>query len=140
MKRALAIAAALLLVACAQGHGRRSAQQPEVVRTIDNVPPAPRAITPPPMLAEEGPQVKPTAGVAQPDAPPPPTEKDEQVRAALPFAPAIALDPVDGSKVSIRADTPAVITKTKIFYFSSEENRRAFMASPQQYMKGAFAK
>ncbi len=110
------------------------------MKTIDNVPPMPTVMDPPPTLAEEGPQFKQTAGLAQPDAPPPPTEKDEQVRAALPFAPAIALDPVDGSKVSIRADTPAVMTKTKIYYFSSDENRRTFMASPEQYLKGLFAK
>ena len=139
MKRLLVIvAAAALAASCAQVK-RRAAEQPQV-KTIDSVPPMPTAMDPPPTLAEEGPPVRQTAGLAQPDAPPPPTEKDEQVRAALPFAPAIALDPVDGSKVSIRADTPAVMTKTKIYYFSSEENRRTFMASPQQYLKGLFAK
>ena len=140
MKRVIAaIAIVALAASCGQGR-RRAAPQPSSVKTIDNVPPEPRVIDPPPTLAEEGPEIKQTAGLAQPDAPPPPNEKDQQVRAALPFAPAIALDPVDGSKVSIRADTPAVVTKTHIYYFSSEENRRMFMASPQQYLKGLFAK
>jgi YHS domain-containing protein len=139
MKRVVIVIAAVALAAsCAQGR-RRVSQQPQQVKTIDNVPPLPVVIDPPPTLAEEGPQIKPTVGLAQPDAPPPPTEKDEQVRAALPFAPAIALDPVDGSKVSIRADTPAVVTKTHIYYFDSEENKRLFMANPQQYLKGLFA-
>ena len=140
MRRLVAIIAAVALAAsCSQGK-RRAAPQPHQLNTIDNVPPLPKVIDPPPTLAEEGPEIKQTAGLAQPDAPPPPTEKDQQVRAALPFAPAIALDPVDGSKVSIRADTPAVVTKTHIYYFASEENRRLFMANPQQYLKGLFAK
>ena len=138
MKRVvIVVAVAALALGCAQGR-RRVVQQPQV-KTIDNVPPLPVVMDPPPQLAEEGPQVKQTVGLASPDAPPPPTEKDEQVRASLPFAPAIALDPVDGSKVSIRADTPAVATKTHIYYFASEDNKRLFMASPQQYLKGLFA-
>jgi YHS domain-containing protein len=67
------------------------------------------------------------------------TEADEQLRAKLPFAPAIAMDPIDGSKISIRATTPTVEVKGKIFYFSSEANKHTFMANPEQYMKGLFS-
>ena len=67
------------------------------------------------------------------------TPQDERVRAQLPFAPAIALDPVDGLKVSIRATTPLAEYKNHLFYFTSEENKRVFLASPDQYLKGPFA-
>ena len=64
---------------------------------------------------------------------------DEALRAALPFAPAIALDPVDGSKISIRANTASFESKGRIYYFASEANKRTFAASPDQYLKGVFA-
>ena len=67
------------------------------------------------------------------------TPQDEHVRAQLPFAPAIALDPIDGLKVSIRATTPVVEYKNHLFYFSSDANKRTFVAAPDQYLKGPFA-
>jgi YHS domain-containing protein len=75
----------------------------------------------------------------QADAPPPPTPQDEAVRAALPFSPAIGLDPVSGQKISIRAATPTAELKGRTYYFQSEENKRAFMADPTQYLHGVFA-
>jgi YHS domain-containing protein len=67
------------------------------------------------------------------------TPEDEKLRATLPFSPAIAMDPVDGSKISIRATTPVLKYKNKIYFFSSETNKRAFVATPDQFTKGAFS-
>jgi YHS domain-containing protein len=110
------------------------------MQTIDNADPKPVIFDPPPVVADEGnPPTKVNVGVAQPDAPPPPTPQDEALRAALPFTPAIAMDPVDGAKISIRATTPTFEVKGKVFYFASEANKRTFMASPDTYMKGLFS-
>ena len=109
------------------------------MQTIDDVTPRPVVMEPPPVLRDEAPPPKP---LAQPWETPEPvklTPDDEKVRAALPFAPAIALDPVDGEKVSILATTPTFDYKGRVFYFASEENRRTFMGNPEQYAKGAFA-
>jgi YHS domain-containing protein len=110
------------------------------VQTIDNADPRPAILDPPPMLTDEGiPTAKPKSSVAQADAPSPPTPQDEALRASLPFAPAIGMDPVDGSKISIRANTPRVEVKGKLFYFSSEANKAKFTAEPDVYMKGVFS-
>lgn len=68
------------------------------------------------------------------------TPEDEKVRASLPFSPPIAMDPIDGSKISIRAATPMYEYKEKIYYFSNEANKRIFMASPEHALKGGFMK
>ena len=81
------------------------ARQTTDMQTIDSVQPEPVVLDPPPMLTDEGPAPKPKGDVTQPDAPPPPTPQDEALRASLPFAPAIGLDPVEGSKISIRASS-----------------------------------
>jgi YHS domain-containing protein len=62
------------------------------------------------------------------------------MRAALPFSPAIAMDPIDGSKISIRATTPTYEYKGKIYYFSNEANRRIFVANPEVALKGGYMK
>jgi YHS domain-containing protein len=62
------------------------------------------------------------------------------VRAALPFSPAIAMDPVNGDKISIRANTPTFEYKERIYYFTNEENKRTFTANPDQYTKQGFTK
>lgn len=128
--------AALALMAC----GRFAPQTtrpaaPADMQSVDSVPPAPAPLQPPMTLTDEGPAPKPSKEIMQADAPPPPTPQDEAVRAALPFAPAIALDPVDGNKISIRANTPQFDYKGHLFYFSSEANRRAFINNPEQYVK-----
>ena len=108
------------------------------MRTIDNVEAKPVVNDPPPMLTEEAPAPKPRdANAAQNLVPL--TDQDEQLRARLPFAPAIAMDPVDGSKISIRATTPTTEFKNHIYYFSSEENKRAFVAQPETFTKGLFS-
>lgn len=109
------------------------------VQTIDSANVRPTVMDPPPVLTDEGPAPKPKGDVMSPDAPPPPTPQDEALRASLPFAPAIALDPVSGKKISIRANTLIYEYKGHIYYFDSEASRRTFMATPEQFTKGVFA-
>lgn len=109
------------------------------LQTIDSAHPRLAPIDPPPMLTDEAPPVKTVTGLAQADAPPPPTPQDEALRASLPFAPAIAMDPVDGSKISIRASIPTVEYKNKLYYFANEDHKRTFLANPEQYTKGLFS-
>jgi YHS domain-containing protein len=136
-----ALILSLGVIACRPEVAPRAPKQRPDVRTIDSADPRPALIEPPPVLTDEGPQIKPKSKPgAFADTPAPLTEKDEQVRAQLPFAPAIAMDPVSGGKVSIRADTPTFEYKGRVFYFSSEENRQTFRASPDQYIKGSFSK
>ena len=66
--------------------------------------------------------------------------EDEKLRASLPFTPAIAMDPIDGSKISIRATTPTYEYKGKIYYFQNEANKQVFVGSPEQALKGGFMK
>ena len=130
--------------ACKAPKRTRAAKAPAKVRTsdmhtIDDVAPRPIVLDPPPVLRDEAPPPKP---LTQPWETPEPvklTPEDEKVRAALPFAPAIALDPVDGEKISILATTPTFDYKGRVFYFASEENKRTFMGNPEQYAKSAFA-
>lgn len=143
MKRFLLLPVlAIALVAC----GGRAAQnaaaaQHAEMKTIDDVPPHPNVTDPPPMLTDEGPPIKPkTQPGAFADAAEPLTEKDQEMRAQLPFAPAIAMDPINGSKVSIRANTPTFEYKGHIYYFATEENKKQFVASPDEFLKGSFAR
>lgn len=109
------------------------------MRTIDSSDVQPATIDAPPVLTDEAPPPKTATNLAQADAPPPPTAQDEALRAALPFAPAIAMDAVDGSKISIRASTPTTEYKNKLYYFSSEDHKQTFLANPEQYTKGLFS-
>ena len=137
MKRALIL---LLVSAACRQSGTLSATKSSAgsVRTLESVDARPAVIDPPPMLTEEAAAPKPRDPLAAQNQIPL-TEADEQLRAKLPFAPAIAMDPVDGSKISIRATTPTFELKGKIYYFTSEENRRTFVANPDQYTKGLFS-
>ena len=140
MRRLLLVSGIALLAAC-DSAPQRAAQSSEI-QTIHQAaaqPPAP--LNPPPMLMDEAPPPKPKP-LHQWDRPEPVilSPDDERVRAALPFTPAIAMDPIDGSKISIRAATPTFEYKGKIYYFSSEENRSAFKANPEQYLKGGMMK
>lgn len=140
MKRCLFLLCAAVL-ACKQAPSpaRPSAPGNAAVKTIDTTPPQPAALQPPPILTDEAPPPKTSTNLMQADAPPPPTPQDEAVRAALPFSPAIGLDPVSGQKISIRASTPKLELNGRIYYFSSEEDKRTFAASPAQYLHGPFA-
>lgn len=143
MKRLLT-ASVLVSLAC---HGsteppRRAAQAAETTQmhTIDNTPPKPALLEPPPMLTDEAPPPKPKALPWETPTPIVFTPEDERIRASLPFTPAIAMDPIDGSKISIRAATPTFEYKGKIYYFSSEENRNNFRSNPELALKGGFMK
>ena len=127
----------LFAAACRQAHPAARPHAKVEMRTLDTADARPGLIEPPPVLTDEAPPPKPHDAVAAQNQVPL-TEADEQLRARLPFAPAIGLDPVDGSKISIRANTPTFELKNRVYYFSSEENKRTFMASPQQYLKGVF--
>jgi len=116
-----------------------AAPQHSEMRTIDNIDPRPVVNDPPPMLRDEAAPPKPTGQPWEEKTPVPLTPEDERMRAALPFSPAIAMDPIDGSKISMLARTPTFEYKGHIYYFSSEENKRTFMAAPDQYVKGAFS-
>jgi len=134
--------AAALVSSCGWLPARRAqpvrATYPAHIQTIDSTPPQPAPLQPPPVLTDEAPPPKTSTALMQADAPPPPTPQDEALRASLPFSPAIALDPVNGQKISIRATTPTYEIKGHVFYFSSEDDKRTFMANPQQFLKGAF--
>ncbi len=140
----LPIALLILAAACSRApqqavkHEER-APAPNEIRTIDSTDSRPAAMQPPPVLADESPAPKPMNLAPNQEAPVL-TSQDERVRAQLPFAPAIALDPVDGLKVSIRATTPMAEYKNHIFYFTSDANKRTFLANPDQYLKGVFGK
>jgi YHS domain-containing protein len=142
-RRSISVFCLLLspFVACQQAPKRPAAKQPvrSELRTIDNIDPRPVINDPPPMLRDEAPPPKPKGMPWEPPQPVPLTPEDERVRASLPFAPAIGLDPVDGSKISITAHTPILEYKGRLYYFSSEENKRKFAATPEQYTKGPFS-
>jgi YHS domain-containing protein len=135
MRRFLAIT--VLLTAACDSAPPQSAQQQSQMQTINSVPAQPATLNPPPMLLDEAPPPKPKP-LHQWDIPDPIifSPEDEKLRASLPFTPAIAMDPIDGSKISIRAATPTFEYKGKIYYFSSAENRSAFMANPEAQLKG----
>jgi YHS domain-containing protein len=140
IRRISIVVVCALFLACPRSAPRSRAAAPASdIQTVDSTDPRPVVLDPPPVLTDEGPAPKPKVNLLSVDAPPPPTPQDEAFRASLPFAPAIALDPVDGSKISIRAHTPIVEYKGHFFYFSSEATKRTFLASPEQYLKGAFA-
>ena len=136
--RRLAILLICLATACGQASAKAKSQKPHEIRTLESVDARPAVFDPPPMITDEAPEIKPRDAVAAANQVPL-TPADEQVRAKLPFAPAIAMDPIDGSKVSIRASTPTIEIKGKLFYFSSPSNKQVFMSNPDQYMKGVFS-
>ncbi len=143
MNRVILIVALLAMLTAGCGKKTKAAAaQPtknNEMRTIDSDAIRPAAIDPPPMLMDEAPPVKKLVNVAQADAPPPPTPQDEALRASLPFSPAIAMDPIDGSKISIRASIPTLEYKNKLYYFATEDHKREFAANPEQYTKGLFS-
>lgn len=140
MKELLAAAAILLLVSCEPAPVSQAGATPPDAVSIDNTPPRPAVLEPPPMLQDEAPPPKPKTMPWETPKPIVFTPEDEKVRASLPFSPAIAMDPVDGSKISIRATTPMVEYKGKFYYFSSEVNKKLFMSNPESALKGGFMK
>lgn len=144
MKRTLetiCILSFVALTACSRSSAApRQDTASEGVQNIDTTPVKPAVLEPPPVLTDEGgaaPKVKTdsTSTAAAPQL----TAEDEAVRAALPFSPAIGLDPVNGMKISLKASTPIVEYKNHLYYFTGEETKRQFLANPEQYTKGIFA-
>ena len=134
----LAALAALLATAACDSAPPTTTAQAKPVQTINTIVPAPAPLDPPPMLQDEAPPPKPKALPWETPTPIVFSPEDEKVRASLPFSPAIAMDAFDGSKISIRATTPTFEYKGRIYYFSNEENKRAFAANPEQFLKGGF--
>jgi YHS domain-containing protein len=141
----IAFAAALVLLAACGGSRAPKAEAPQPtqvteMRTIESVDPRPVVIDPPPVLQDEAAPPKP---LGQPWETPQPvvlTPEDEKLRASLPFTPAIAMDPVAGSKISMTASTPTFEYKGRIYYFESEANKRLFMVNPAQFLTGKFTR
>jgi YHS domain-containing protein len=139
MRRQLAITAALVFLAACDS-GSQHSSGPVRMQTINSAAPAPAQLTPPQTLQDEAPPPKPKAMPWETPTPIVFSPEDEKLRASLPFTPAIAMDPIDGSKISIRASTPTFEYKGKIYYFSSEANRRTFMSNPDAILKGGYMK
>lgn len=129
-----------LIGACEQQTVQQRA--PEDIRTVDNMPVRSVPVEQIEQLAEEATVLRPTAPSPAPKRPngSPTPGASPQALPQMPFAPLIAMDPVDGSKVSIRVETPTTEYKTRIYYFASEENRRAFLADPERFVKSALSK
>jgi len=139
------LAFALTALVVLNGCSRSSAsprQQPTAtdVKTIDSSDVRPTVLEPPPVLTDEGPAPKPKTDVMTTDAPPPPTPADEALRASLPFAPAIGLDPVNGAKISIRANTLQYEYKGRIFYFLTCRRDRCDAPASRPATRSASAK
>ena len=137
------IVLAIFTAACsgAPGAQQNAAQQQTAdMRTIDNVDPHGTVNDPPPMLTDEAPPPKPKLMPWETRTPVVMSPEDEKLRNALPFSPAIAMDPINGDKISIRAATPTFEYKGKIFYFSNEENKRTFVSNPAEYTKSSLTR
>ena len=134
MRRIALLVLALAPLACSDGSSSTVAAAE--MRTIHSVPPQPAQLEQPQMLMDEAPPPKPKALPWETPAAIVFSPEDEKLRASLPFTPAIAMDAVDGSKISILATTPTFEYKGKIYYFADEANRRTFMANPEQFTKG----
>ena len=140
MKRLFILAAAIALTACDSAPPSQTSAQRAELRTIDSTTPRPALLDPPPTLNDEAPPPKPKALAWENPSPIVFSAEDEKVRAALPFTPAIAMDPIDGSKISIRAITPTFEYKGKIYYFANEGNKRIFSANPDGILKDGWTK
>ena len=138
--RAMAAMACLALLLACGGDAPGGTAEPLEVRTIESTPIRNAAVQPPPTiedpaLPQRGTMPPPTSTSNEP------TKADElKAKTNLPFTPAIAMDPVDGSKVSITAETPVVSYEDKWYYFGSEENRREFLRNPVEHAKCRLAR
>ncbi|HEX2059478.1 MAG TPA: hypothetical protein VHK90_01945 [Thermoanaerobaculia bacterium] len=141
MKRVAVFFLGVAVISCDSAPPASTQAASAQVQTIHTTPARPAPLNPPPMLEDEAPPPKPKP-LHQWDIPEPIifSPEDEKLRASLPFTPAIAMDPIDGSKISIRATTPTFEHKGKIYYFSNEANRRTFAANPDGVLKGGFTK
>ncbi len=140
MRRFLLLLTVPALAACDSAPPAQSATQASAsrVETITTVRPQPAPLDPPTMLLDEAPPPKPKLLPWQTAVPIVFSPEDERLRSSLPFTPAIAMDPIDGSKISIRAATPTFEYKGKIYYFSSDENKHIFSSDPERALKGGY--
>lgn len=131
------VALAVLCAACAQQPA--SPAPPAEIRTIENSPIETVPVEEPPQITDL--QAEPKLRDPYPDeAAKRRAEEDLKKQVSLPFSPAIAMDPVNGAKVSIRSDTPMLEYKNKIYYFASAGNRATFQANPEQYVQGGLSR
>lgn len=134
------LALVLITAACARSSAppaqQAAAVQPTEVRTIESVDPRPKLMDPPAVLEEEAAPPKPVGQPWEVKQPVLLTPEDEKLRASLPFTPAIAMDPIDGSKITIRASTPTFEYKGRIYYFQTEANKQQFAGNPEAVLKG----
>ena len=142
LMRRLLLLTALVAAACDTTPARLTPdeQAKAGMHTINDVVAQPAKLEQPQMLTDEAPPPKPKALPWETPTPIVFSPEDEKLRASLPFTPAIAMDPVDGSKLSMRANTPKHEYEGKIYYFSSDENRRTFMANPKPYLTGKYTR
>lgn len=132
-----------LLAGCSQQPGEPQ-REPIEVRTIENTTPRAAMLEPPAVLDDQA-VVSPRRAPAAPrSATTTPAEisAEEAMKAKtnLPFTPPIAMDPVDGSKLTITSDTPIYSHKDRWYYFSSEANKRKFVANPEQFLNQALGR
>jgi YHS domain-containing protein len=139
MRRLLAITV-VALAACDSAPPAQSQAQADAakIETIATVRPQPAQLDPPTMLQDEAPPPKPKLLPWQTATPIVFSAEDERLRASLPFTPAIAMDPIDGSKISIRANTPTFEYKGKIYYFADDANKQTFRSDPERALKGGY--
>lgn len=130
----------LILMTAACDDSDRNGREPQEIRTIENSPARLRPIEKPPEVDFTATRpVSPEALRAEAVAAADPEERPtDQWTMNLPFAPHIAMDSVDGSKIPITRNTPIAEYKGRIFYFSSEANRREFIRNPENYLTGPF--
>jgi YHS domain-containing protein len=140
MMRRLILLTLTALAACdaAPPPARKAPSTNTEIQTITTVHPQAAILVPPPMLQDEAPPPKPKLMPWQTQTPIVFSPEDEKLRASLPFTPAIAMDPLDGSKISIRASTPTFEYKGKIYYFSSQANKQIFAGNPEHALKGGY--
>jgi YHS domain-containing protein len=136
MKKYLTLLAVLAFAACAPSKEPPKTASATEMRSIESTDMRRTTMDPPPMLNDMTPVAKPKPNLALP--------ADQQVTdttplANVPFAPAIAMDPVDGSKIPIKINTPTYELKGHIYYFANEANRQEFIKNPTQYLIGAFS-
>lgn len=133
---------AMLLIGCVRDTAADEGTEVEIT-TIENSPTEMRPVRKPPTIEFDAGPLPSTADQALPVAEREGEETPDEDVAPwvqnLPFSPKIAMDPVDGSKISIRGETPIAEYKGRIYYFSSEANKREFIRNPDSFLSGAFA-
>jgi YHS domain-containing protein len=140
-----AIGLTLLLIAAGCNQTPRQQRATLEVQTLESAGIRPAPVDPPPVLEEQTlpqrplPRQTPAKAAKEGVEQQPSPEEALRARVNLPFTPSIAMDPVDGSKVSITKDTPIYSFENKWYYFSSEANRRIFQSDPESYATGRLA-